>query len=50
VAGAEFVRSAKLGFWEAAVAFRSSVDLSGLDIDEVYREVRDRTPGRPVPA
>jgi len=39
-----------LGFWDAAVAFRSSVDLSDLDIDGVYRDVRDRTPGRPVPA
>lgn len=46
----ERLRSAKLGFWEATLAFRSSVDLSGLDIDEVYRDVRDRTPGRPVPA
>ncbi len=46
----ERLRSAKLGFWDATLAFRSSVDVSGLDIDEVYRDVRDRTPGRPVPA
>jgi prevent-host-death family protein len=52
MAEAEYVglRSAKLGFWKATEVFRSSVDLSGLDIDEVYRDVRDRTPGRPVPA
>jgi prevent-host-death family protein len=52
MAQAEYVRlrSAKLGFWKATERFRSSVDLSGLDVDEVYRDVRDRTPGRPVPA
>jgi prevent-host-death family protein len=52
MAEAAFVRlhSGRLGFWTATEVFRSSVDLSGLDIDEVYRDVRDRTPGRPVPA
>ena len=52
MAEADFVRlrSGTLGFWKATEAFLSSVDLSGLDIDEVHREVRDRTPGRPVPA
>jgi prevent-host-death family protein len=52
VAEAEFerLRSTKPGFWEATMAFRSSVDLSDLDFDELYRDVRDRTPGRTVPA
>lgn len=52
MAEAEFerLRSVRLGFWEVAVAFRSSIDLTDLDIDGVYRDVRDRTSGRPVPA
>ncbi|MHC4550638.1 MAG: type II toxin-antitoxin system Phd/YefM family antitoxin [Planctomycetota bacterium] len=32
--------------WEAAQEFRRSFDLKELDIDDVYRDVRDRTPGR----
>lgn len=28
--------------------FRSTVDLDELDIESVYRDVRDRTEGRPV--
>jgi prevent-host-death family protein len=52
VAEGEFerLRSVSLGFWEATMAFRSSVGLSDLDVDEVYRDVRNRTPGRSVPA
>lgn len=32
--------------WEAIDSFRSSNDLDDLDIDEVYRDTRDRSPGR----
>lgn len=33
---------------EAIRAFRESTDLSELRIDDVYRDVRDRSPGRKV--
>src|SRR5687767_5612769 len=32
--------------WTAYQQFRSSTDLDGLDIDEVFGGVRDRSPGR----
>jgi prevent-host-death family protein len=50
LAQAEFqrLRSVRLGFWEATAAFRASTDISGLALDEVYRDVRDRSPGRSV--
>lgn len=34
--------------WEAVRAFRESTDLSELHVDDVYRDVRDRSPGRKV--
>jgi PTS system cellobiose-specific IIB component len=43
------LRSTRPGFWDAAAAFRESVDLSDLAIDDVYQGVRDRDPGRTVP-
>ncbi len=40
----------KPGFWEAYQEFRRRADLSELDIDpdEVFRDVRDPSPGRDV--
>lgn len=40
----------KPGFWEAYQEFRSRHDLAELDIDpdEVFRDVRDPSPGRDV--
>ena len=35
-------------FWGAIRAFRESVDLEALHLDDVYRDVRDRSPGRKV--
>lgn len=34
--------------WEAIRAFRESTDLKSLRLDEAYRDVRDRSPGRKV--
>lgn len=34
--------------WEAICAFRESTDLSEIHLDDVYRDVRDRSPGRKV--
>lgn len=34
--------------WEAIRSFRESTDLRELDIGAVYRDVRDRSPGRKV--
>lgn len=50
VTQAEFqrLRSARLGLWEATVASRETVDLSDIRPDDVYGDVRDRSPGRPV--
>lgn len=39
---------AKGDLWEAIQAFRESTDLRELDIGGVYRDVRDRSPGRRV--
>jgi len=44
------LRATRPGFWDAVSAFRRSVDISDLDVDEVYRDVRDRSPGRETPA
>ena len=40
----------KPGFWEAYEEFRRRVDLAEADIDpdEIFRDVRDRSPGRDV--
>ncbi len=34
--------------WAAIQKFRAEHDLSDLDVEEVYANVRDRTPGREV--
>ncbi len=36
----------KTDLWEAIQRFRQEADLSDLDVDSVYAEVRDRSPGR----
>ncbi|MFY9826524.1 MAG: type II toxin-antitoxin system Phd/YefM family antitoxin [Thermoanaerobaculia bacterium] len=36
----------KPGFWEAYQEFRRTADLSEIDPDEVFRDVRDQSPGR----
>jgi len=33
-------------FWSALQAFRERRDVSGLDVDEIFAGVRDRSPGR----
>jgi prevent-host-death family protein len=52
VAEAEFRRlqATRPGFWDAAAAFRESVDLADLAITEVYHDIRDRSPGRDLGA
>ncbi len=44
------LRAVRPRFWEAVSAFRDSVDLSELAVDEAYRDVRDPSPGREVQA
>jgi len=44
------LRAARPGFWDAVSAFRRSVDVSDLYVEEAYRDVRDRSPGRSIPA
>lgn len=34
--------------WTSIQEFRAKHDLSALDVEEVYADVRDRTPGREV--
>jgi prevent-host-death family protein len=36
----------KPGFWEAYQEFRRTADLSEIDPDEIFRDVRDQSPGR----
>ncbi len=38
----------KPGFWEAYQEFRRTTDLSEIDPDEIFRDVRDPSPGRDV--
>jgi hypothetical protein len=46
---AEYERMARgrSDLWEAIDSFRSAIDLDDLDIDEIYGDIRDRSPGRP---
>jgi len=44
----ERLRPRRPGLWEAIAAFRERTDLSDLDVDEIFREVRDASPGREV--
>ena len=52
VAAEEFqrLRATRPGFWDAVAAFRETLDLTDLAITEVYRDIRDRSPGRDVVA
>ncbi|HZK49246.1 MAG TPA: hypothetical protein VFD74_06580 [Thermoleophilia bacterium] len=43
------LRATRPGFWDAA-AFRETLDLTDIAITEVYRDIRDRSPGRDVVA
>jgi prevent-host-death family protein len=36
----------KPDLWAAIQRFRETVDLEALDVDEIYSDVRDRSPGR----
>jgi len=38
----------KPGFWEAYQEFRRTADLSQIDPDEIFCDVRDQSPGRDV--
>ena len=38
----------KPGFWEAYQEFRQTADLSEIDSDEIFRDVRDPSPGRDI--
>jgi prevent-host-death family protein len=38
----------KEDLWTAIQRFRAKYDLSDLDIDQIYGDVRDRSPGREV--
>jgi prevent-host-death family protein len=42
------LRDTRPGFWDGTLAFRASVDLSELAVDDVFRDVRDRAVGRSV--
>lgn len=46
----EFQRltSGKKDLWSAIQDFRARHDLSGLDIDQIYADVRDHSPGREI--
>jgi prevent-host-death family protein len=35
-------------FWSALQAFRERRDLAEVDVDEIFADVRDRSPGREV--
>jgi prevent-host-death family protein len=38
----------KRSFWDALTAYRKTADLDCLDVDEVYKDARDKSPGRNV--
>ncbi len=42
------IRESLPGLWELLQAFRAKTDLAYLDVEAVYRDVRDTTPGREV--
>ena len=44
----EFQRltSGKVDLWAAIQQFRTRQDISDLDVDQIYGDVRDRSPGR----
>lgn len=44
----ERLRPRRPGLWRAIEEFRERTDLSDLDVDEIFRGVRDPSPGREV--
>jgi prevent-host-death family protein len=45
----ERLKSEKIGFWDAFIAFQNRVDLQKLDIQpEIFSDVRDSSTGREV--
>jgi prevent-host-death family protein len=42
------LRGGKRDAWEALQRWRASVDLESLALDDVFEDVRDRSPGRSV--
>ena len=50
ISASDYERLAKGGpsFWSALQAFRKEHDLSELDVDSIFEDVRDRSPGRGV--
>jgi hypothetical protein len=48
VAEYERLRPRRPDLWEAIEAFRERTDLSDVDVDEIFRGVRDSSPGREV--
>lgn len=44
----ERLRPRRPDLWQAIEAFRQQTDLSDLDVDEIFRGVRDPSPGREV--
>jgi prevent-host-death family protein len=41
-------RARRPDLWQAIADFRKSTDLSDMDVDEIFRGVRDPSPGREV--
>lgn len=48
--GYEALTGGPRDLWDAIRAFRESTDLRALRLDDVYRRIRDRSPGRRVGA
>jgi prevent-host-death family protein len=44
----EHLRPKRADLWQAIQAFRQRTDLAALDLEETFRGVRDRSPGRDV--
>jgi prevent-host-death family protein len=46
VADYERLSSQRMDVWDKLQGFRAKYDLSDVDVDEVFENVRDRSPGR----
>lgn len=42
------IRPSRPDLWKAIEDFRKEADLTALDVEEVFRGIRDRSPGREV--
>lgn len=42
------LQSQKLGFWEAYTTFLQTVDLTNLPDEDLFIDIRDKSPGREV--